>query len=97
MPYNSSSNSPSVQVLHQQIWGWGVKDCTDNADARGGSKIREKLTDVEHENFLHTPQNTPLLFKYYFSILRGVKGGVGSPQFGKTSKFESSFVTSLGY
>ena len=44
--WKSSSNSPSVQVLRQQIrGGWGVKACADTADAGGGggSKIWEKL------------------------------------------------------
>ena len=40
---NSSSISPSVQVLRQQIrGGWVVKACADTADG-GGSKIWEKL------------------------------------------------------
>ena len=36
--YKSSSNSLSVQVLRQQIWGGGVgvKACADTADAGEG-------------------------------------------------------------
>ena len=37
MSYKSSRNSPSVQVLRQQIrGGWGVKACADYADAGRG-------------------------------------------------------------
>ena len=36
--FKSSSNSPSVQVLHQQIRG-GVKTCTDLADSGGDPRF----------------------------------------------------------
>ena len=49
--YKSSSNSPTVQVLCQQIrgWGgWGVKACADTADAGGGGGVQNlgKVADV---------------------------------------------------
>ena len=55
MFYKSSSNSPSVQVLCQQIrgGGWGVKDCFDNADTGGvGVQYQGKLADVILEQSL---------------------------------------------
>ena len=45
--YNSSSNSPSVQVLHKQIRGGGwVKTCDDLVDTRGGVQNLGKPADV---------------------------------------------------
>ena len=44
MLYKSSGNSPSVQVLHQQIRGLGVKICADFADK--GVQDLGKPTDV---------------------------------------------------
>ena len=46
-----SDNSPSVQVLHQQIKGWGVKTCADLADAGGGQNLG-KPADVILERSL---------------------------------------------
>ena len=56
--YTSSSNSPSVQVLHQQIRsGWGVKTCADLADTRG-VLIYGKPADVVLECFLTQYRST---------------------------------------
>ena len=53
MSYKSSSNSPSVQVLRQQIrGGWGVKACADYADAGEGVPNQGKLADIILEHSL---------------------------------------------
>ena len=53
MSYISSINSPSVQVLCQQIRGWGFEACTHNADpGGGGGQNLGKLADVVLEHFL---------------------------------------------
>ena len=69
MLYKSSSNSPSVQVLHQRIrGGWGVKACADFADAGGGGIPNQgKLADVILEHSL-TRVWTKISFDKYSSV-----------------------------
>ena len=55
----SLSNPPSVQVLHQQIRGWGVKTHADHADTGGVQDLEKPLYVILEPTQRFITNNSP--------------------------------------